>query len=442
MSKYNFTEEDYKFMKNLNAAVLEKSPKNTSRVLNILFLTLIVFGVWASFTEIDEITRGSGDVVPSGENQVVQNLEGGIAEEILVKEGDTVVQNQILLKIRNLKSTSSFESNEIKLKELEAKAMRLKAEYRGKSFSVNKIKDKILKEFATAEYSLYRSHLTQYKRQDSALVQQINQKKSELKELYRRINHLKKSLAFVDREVKMTEPMVKEGIKSKVEFFKLQREANEIEQNLDSARDNIPSIKSQIVELRHNREQEKLTLQNKAKEELNKINSEIKQISSNKIALSDQVSRTDVRSPVSGIVKKLFIHTKGGIIAPGSDIVEIVPSEDNLLLEVKIKPSDIAFLHPGAKTTVKFSAYDFSIHGGLEGEISRISPDTITDEKDNKFYLVYIKTAKNHLGSDEKPLNIIPGMMADVDIVTGKKTIMEYILKPILKSKTYVFSER
>ena len=440
--KYDFSEEDYSFMQNLNAAILEQSPKKVSRVINVLFFTLIVFIAWASLTEIDEVTRGSGDVVPSGENQVVQNLEGGITEAILVHEGDIVEKGQILIKIKNVQSTTSFESNEIKLKELKARSLRLRAEVRGKKFVVPKTKDPVLKEFAQSEYALYVSEKQSLQAQINALNQQVAQKNSDLRETRRRVKNIRKSLAFVNDEVKITRPMVAEGIRSKVDFLKLQREAADMQQKLDSAIDSIPSIKAQVNEVKHKIRQARLDYKNKAKLELNAISSEIKQISSSSVALGDQVSRTDVKSPVSGIVKKLFVHTVGGVISPGSDIVEVVPSEDKLLLEVKIKPSDIAFLHPKAKATVKFSAYDFAIHGGLEGEIVRISPDTITDEKDNKFYLIYIQTKKTHLGSDEHPLTIIPGMMVDVDIITGKKTLMQYILKPILKSKQYIFSER
>ena len=165
-------------------------------------------------------------------------------------------------------------------------------------------------------------------------------------------------------------------------------------------------------------------------------------LKSQQIEFTDKVNRTMVKSPVDGIVQKLFVHTVGGVIQPGADLVEIVPTNKKLYLEIKIKPSDIAFIHPGAEAKVKISAYDYAIHGGLIGTVANISPDTVTDAKDNTFYLIHVETAKNYLGSPSNPLKIIPGMTASVDIVTGKKTVMQYILKPILKSKQYVFSER
>jgi len=440
--KYEFQENDYEFMQSLSAAVLERTPSRISRVLTLWLITIFFLIIWASFAEVDEITRGSGDVIPSGENQVIQNLEGGIVDDILVNEGDKVVANQIIIKITNAKSTSSFESNQIKIYELEARSLRLRAESKGISFKLPKAKDPTFKQFVELEYGLYLSNITELRAQDAVMIQQIEQKKHDLYETQKRIKHLKGSLALVRQEVQMTEPMVEEGIKSKVDFLKLKREYNEIEQKLDSAIDSLPSLTSQIKEYRQKRIEQKLSFQNDAKKERNEVRAEIKRIRADKTALSDQVNRTDVRSPVDGIVQKLYVHTKGGVIRPGDDIVEIVPTNDKLLLAVKVKPSDIAFLHPGAVAMVKFSAYDFAIHGGLKGKITRISPDTITDEKDNTYYLIYIHTDKSYLGSPEHPLEIIPGMMVDVDIVTGKKTIMQYILKPILKSKQYVFSER
>jgi len=440
--KYEFKENDYEFMQSLSAAVLERTPSRISSVLKIWLVTITFLIIWASFAEVDEITRGSGDVIPSGENQIIQNLEGGIIDDILVTEGDKVVANQIIIKISNAKSTSSFESNEIKIHELEARSLRLRAESKSIAFKLPKTKDATYKQFIELEHGLYLSHITERKAQDSVVIQQIQQKKHDLYETQKRVKHLKHSLSLVKQEVQMTEPMVKEGIKSRVDFLKLKREYNEIEQKLDSAVDSLPSLYSQIKEYRQKRIEQKLSFQNKAKKERNEVRAEIKRIRSDKTALSDQVNRTDVRSPVDGIVQKLYVHTKGGVIRPGDDIVEIVPTNDNLLLAVKIKPSDIAFLHPGAVAMVKFSAYDFAIHGGLKGKITRISPDTITDDKDNTYYLIYIQTDQSFLGSPSHPLTIIPGMMVDVDIVTGKKTIMQYILKPILKSKQYVFSER
>ena len=446
MSKSNkpleYTQNDYSFMNSLSAAVLESTPSKTSKVLKVWLFTIILFIIWASLAEIDEITRGNGDVIPYGQNQIIQNLEGGIVESILINEGEIVKAGQVILKISNAQSTSKSRTNEMKYYELEAKRLRLYAEAHGKKFTSPKVDDKDFTKQIELAQNLYNSDKLEYNAKDRSFLNQVNQKKQAYKEAKARVRSLQRSLAFVTEEIQMTAPMVREGVKSKVDFLKLKREANGIENDIEGARLSLPRLTSSIREFENKRKEAKQLFYNKAKKELNETVAEISRLKTQQIAFSDQVSRTMVKSPVEGIVQKLFVHTVGGVIKPGADLVEIVPTNKKLYLEVKIKPSDIAFLHPGAEAKVKVSAYDFAIHGGLKGKIVNISPDTITDKKDNTFYIIHIVTDKNFLGSKDHPLQIIPGMTVSVDIVTGKKTVMQYILKPILKSKQYVFSER
>ncbi|WP_324172706.1 HlyD family type I secretion periplasmic adaptor subunit [Sulfurimonas sp.] len=437
-----YTEKDYDFMNSLSSAILVQSPTKISRVIKIWLITILLFILWASLAEIDEITRGNGDVIPYGQNQIIQNLEGGIVEGILVTEGQLVKKGEVILKINNAKSLSSSITNKMKFQELEAKRLRLFAEANQLDFQDSKTTDLELKKQIKSAKNLYESDKLEFNAKDSGFAEQIEQRKQEYKEAKGKVTSLKKSLRYVSEEISMTEPMVKEGIKSKIDFLKLKREANEIENNIIAAKLSLPRLSSAISEYRHKRIESKQLFINNAKKELNEVTAEISRLKTQQIAFSDQVDRTMVKSPVDGIVQKLFVHTVGGVVKPGADLVEIVPTNEKLYLEIKIKPSDIAFLHPGASAKVKISAYDFAIHGGLEGEVLNISPDTITDKKDNTFYIIHVVTKRNHLGTKENPLNIIPGMTASVDIVTGQKTVMQYILKPILKSKQYVFSER
>ncbi len=437
-----YNKKEYEFMNSLSSAILEQSPSYISSVLKIWLFTIFALFLWASFAEIDEITRGDGKVIPYGQNQVIQNLEGGIVESILVTEGQSVKTGQVILKINNAKSTSTSRTNEMKYQELEAKRLRLYAEANSLKFKTIKTDDIQLKKQIELARKLYNSNKLEMIAQDNAIVQQIEQRKQEYKEAQARIRSLKKSLEFVTEEINMTEPMVREGIKSKVDFLKLKREANGIENDIEASALSLPRLEYAIEEYRQKRVEASQLIINKSKKELNELTAEISRLQTQQIAFSDQVSRTMVKSPVDGIVQKLFVHTVGGVIKPGADLVEIVPTNKKLFLEIKIKPSDIAFIHPGAEAKVKISAYDYAIHGGLIGKVVNISPDTITDKKENTFYLIHIVTDKNYLGSASHPLNIIPGMTASVDIVTGQKTVMQYILKPILKSKQYVFSER
>ncbi len=438
----NLSKRDYEFMHSLSAAVLEVAPTRLRFVLYFWVIAVVMFITWANFALIDEIARGDGEIIPSGENQMIQNLEGGIVEEILVHEGQEVKKGQILIKIDNQKSKSSFSSNAIKADALETKIVRLNAEASGQKFKVSKELKKRLPEFVENQESLYQTNKQQLNSKLNALKARLSQKKYELSEARNQLEYLKASSDFISKEVKMTQPMVAKGVRSKIDFLKLKREANEIISKYDATKKSIPRLKSAISEVRSTIKEATLVFQSEAKVKMNEAIVELRGLRATSTALEDQVSRTVVRSPMNGIVQKLFIHTVGGVIKPGQDIMEIVPSDQTLLVEVKIKPSDIAFIYFGQKAIVKFSAYDFAIYGGLDGEVVLISADTIKDQKDNVFYTVRIKTNQNYLGDENKPLKIIPGMTVSVDIITGQKSVLDYILKPILKTKQYTFTER
>lgn len=440
--KSKLSAEDHEFVNSLSSAVAEHTPRRMRWVLYFWVVTILLFIVWASFTQIDEITRGQGEVVPSGENQMVQNLEGGIVKEIFVKVGDSVKKGQTLLKIDNRKFESQRGATNIKELELKAKILRLKAEADGEQFKVAYEIEKSIPVFIQNERSLYMSRQRQLNAKIEGLIDKRTQKEQELKELKEKITHLDRMTSLIDAEVKMMKPMVEQGVKSKVTFMKLQREQSGVTEELSSAKNSIPRIEAGISEIKHSINEAKITFQNQAKEELNEAIAEVMRVKENFQALDDQVERTTVKSPIKGVVQKLFVHTVGGVIKPGEDIVEIVPTDEMLWIEAKIKPSDIAFVYPGQKAIVKFSAYDFAIYGSLEGEVIHISADTQKDKKENAYYTIHIKTNKNHLGTSDKPLKIIPGMTVNIDIMTGKKSVMDYILKPILKARQYTFTER
>jgi adhesin transport system membrane fusion protein len=440
-TKYLST-RDYEFMHSLSAAVLQRTPVSLRVVLYFWVVAIVMFLFWANFAIIDEIARGDGEISPSGKNQLIQNLEGGIVKEILVKEGQSVEKGQILLKIDNQKSKSSFSSNAIKADALEAKISRLRAESSEEKFVVSDELQERIPSLVANEKSLYATNMKQLDSKLEALYEQLNQKKHELSEAKAHEAHLKSSSEMITKEVRMTKPMVAKGVRSKIDFLKLEREANEIADRYNATKQSIPRLKSAIKEVESRIQETKLLFKSEAKLKLNEAAGELKSLQANYTALEDQVTRTIVRSPMKGIVQELFVHTVGGVIKPGENIMEVVPSDQALLVEVKIKPSDIAFIYFGQKAIVKFSAYDFAIYGGLDGEVVLISADTIKDQKDNVFYTVRIKTKKNYLGSDAKPLKIIPGMTVSVDIITGQKSVLDYILKPILKTKQYTFTER
>jgi adhesin transport system membrane fusion protein len=440
--KRRLSEHDKQYMDSLGEALSEHTPRRIRVAIYFWAVAILLFLVWASLTRIDEITRGQGEVVPSGENQVVQNLEGGIVKEILVKVGDSVEKGTPLLKIENRKSKAQMNATKIKIQELEAKEKRLQAESEGKAFTIDPAREWERLDFLNNERSLYESRQRELHARLQTLREQKSQQEHALEETQQRIRDLKRTAELMAQEVEIMRPMVKQGVKSRVEFMRLQREQSKILEELHSAQNSLPKIRSSIREIGHKIEEATIEFRNRAKQELNEVQGELLRAKESYRALQDEVTRTIVRSPIKGIVQKLYIHTVGGVIKPGEDLVEIVPTDDNLWLEVKIKPSDIAFIYPGQKAVGKVSAYDFAIYGSLEGEVVHISADTTKDEKERPWYIVHIKTKKNYLGSEKKPLKIIPGMIVNVDIMTGKKSLMDYILKPILRAKQYTFTER
>lgn len=440
--KTPLNQNDYEYMKSLSAAVIFSSSKKLHWVLIAFLVTITFFIIWASFAQIDEIARGSGKVVPSGQNQVVQNLEGGIVQEILVKEGDIVEKDQILIRISNEKGTSTALSNELKSYYLQAQIQRLDAELKRVPFNYEKSDNEALNEFLDNENELYITNQKQLDSKISILKEQIKQKENELQDAKQTIEHMKFSVSAISKEVTMTKPMVDRGIRSQVDFLKLQREESDAKNKLQSVTLSVDKINSEILELNKKIDETNEINDTEVRTKLNEAITQLKEVEANKLASTDQVSRTIVKSPSNGIVQKIHINTIGGSIKPAQDLLEIVPTDHKLIVEVKILPKDIAFIYQGQKAIVKFSAFDFSIFGGLEGQVINISPDTVVEKDDKTFYIVRIETDKNYIGEEKLQKNIIPGMVADVDILTGKKSVLDYILKPILKTKTYTFTER
>ena len=393
----NLSKNDYEYMKSLSAAVIYNRPKKLHWVLVSFAITITAFILWASFAQIDEIARGQGKVVPSGQNQIIQNLEGGIVSEILIKEGDFVKKDQILLKISNEKSSSNLISNEIKTLYLKAQIKRLETEINKETFKFEKTDNKTLNDFINNEKDLYLSNMKQLNSKVQILKEQNKQKENELKDVRQTIRHLRFSSKAIEKEVKMTEPMVKRGIRSEVDFLKLQREQSDARQKLQSAILSVNKIKSEISEIKKKINETYENHESEAREKLNEIVTSLKDLEANSTTSIDQVSRAIVRSPLNGIVQTLHVNTIGGSIKPAEDLIEIVPTDYKLIVEVKILPSDIAFIYQGQNAVVKFSAYDFSIYGGLSGQVINISPDTITEKDDKTYYLVRINTDKNFI---------------------------------------------
>jgi len=411
----------------------------------ILWLTLLFFltaGVWASYSSLDEVTRGKGKVISSRHLQVVQNLEGGIVSEILVAEGDIVKPGQVLLRIDDTRFASSFRESEVATTVLEAKIARLTAESKGKPFKLPRRLKKKQRELFNNERALAQSRQQELQAQINIFKQQQQQKRLEIQELTAKQQQLQQTYHLAQRELKLTTPLVKKGVMSEVELLRLQREASRLKMDIETNRLRIPRAQAAITEAERKIEELKVNFKTLALADLNDMKAELSRMSESKPALKDRVIRTAVRSPVKGTVKQLKVTTIGGVVQPGMDLVEIVPLDDTLLIEAQIRPADIAFLHPGQTAMIKFTAYDFTIFGGLKAALEHISADTITNEQGESVFLIRLRTKRNHLGDHKNPLPIIPGMTVEVDILTGEKTLLEYLLKPIKKIQQQALQER
>ncbi|MEE4332126.1 HlyD family type I secretion periplasmic adaptor subunit [Pseudomonas alliivorans] len=398
--------------------------------------------LWAGFAVLEEVTTGEGKAIPSSKVQVIQNLEGGIVTDIFVREGQVVNKGDTLLRLDDTRFMSSRSESEVDRLTLTAQVERLAAEAEGRPLTLPAQVTSSAPQVAADEHALYESRQRRLASEQRTLNEQLRQKTQELAEFRSKQEQFRSSLALVQQELDMSAPLVGSGAVSPVEILRLKRNAVEIRGSMNANTLAIPRAEAAISEIRSRVQESELGFRADAARELNEKRNDLARISASRIAIDDRMSRTTVVSPVRGIVKTLKVNTIGGVVQPGSDLMEIVPLEDNLLIEARVRPQDVAFLHPGQKAMVKFSAYDYTLYGGLPARLELIGADTVTDDKDNSFYLIQVRTDSNHLGSDSKPLLIIPGMIATVDIITGEKSVMDYLLKPVLKARAEALRER
>ena len=395
--------------------------------------------VWSAFAQIDTVTRGQGKVIPSRQVQIVGSQDGGVITEILVREGDTVSKGQLLLKLDQTRSRASLGESRAELAGLSVKAARLQAIVDGQGFEPTMEMLSESPEVVRQELRLYQSSLDELQIQEEIAKQQLTQRQEELAELQARESQLATELELADEELTRTRPMIASGAVSEVEILRLQREVNKAEGELKQTRAQIQRVTASITEAEGKLKGVRLEFLNESREQLTETVTRINALREATEGLSDRVRQTNVLSPVTGTIKQLYYNTVGGVVLPGRDIVELVPSDDTLLAEVRVRPQDIAFLAPGQVANVKVTAYDFVVYGGLKGKVEQISADTVLDEEGNAFYEVTVRTEQADFG-DDKP--IIPGMTVEADILTGKKTVLAYLMKPVLRAHQRALSER
>lgn len=392
---------DTRFMSEVRAAITRESSPSSAAVLYLSTLFFLVAIVWAANATLDEVAVGPGRVIPSSHVQTIQNLEGGILAELAVTEGQIVEKDQMLVRIDDTRFTSSYREARVRRLALLATIARLTAEARGGQPVFPEEVRHAAPHFIHSETELFE-----------------NRRRA----LEETLSGLRRSLDLASQELKMTEPLVAQGAISEVEVLRLRRQVNELKTAIDDRRNRFRA---------------------EANEELTRARNELAQLAEASIAMVDRVKRTIVRSPVRGVVKTIHATTIGAVIQPGANILEVVPIEDTLLIEAQIRPEDIAFVHPGQDATVKITAYDYSIYGGLKGKVTHVSADSLLDEKRGvTFYRVHVRTDTAVIQHQGRALPIIPGMVATVDILTGRKTVLDYLLKPVLKAREKALRER
>lgn len=427
------------FMQDADSFIIRQEPLRARVLGYALTGSVVLFLLWAAIVDVDEITRGDAKVIPSRQLQVLQSLDGGIVSKIEVKEGDTVVEGQVLLQVDSTRFESSVRENRSQYLSLLAKAARLRAIGEEKPFVPPP--EAVAEDPRTVdeERRLYETATSELNAQLQIARQQLNQRSQELNEAQAKQRQAAQAFESTSRELAVTKPLLSSGAVSEVELLRLERDVARFRGERDIAGSQIARVQAAISESQRKIQEVELSFRNTASKEYSDTMAKLNSLVQSSTGLTDRVKQSALRSPVRGTIKRLLVNTVGGVVQPGRDVVEIVPLEGRLMLEAKVAPRDIAFLKPGQRAIVKFTAYDFSIYGGLNASLEQIGADSITDEHGNTFYTVRVATDKTTLAGN---LPIIPGMVAEVDIITGKKTILSYLLKPVLRAKASALTER
>ncbi len=426
----------------ISADLLRPPRRWTNGLLLFIVATVIALIGWAWWAELEEVTSGAGLVIPASKVKVVQNLEGGIVLAILTEDGAQVKKGQVLLRIdptgfgaRLNESLGRQAGMQVTLRRLRAEAEETEPDF----------DDALIEQWpdlVSRELTLFLSRRESLQASLNALNELVLQRGQEIKEVRNQIRVVGRSLSLAKKELELMRPAVRAGIVSRVELFRTESRVNDLDGQLSSARLSLPRIKATLAEAKQRFEERKKQFRSEALLERNLLEVELSALTETIGAEQDRVARTDVRSPVDGIVKELKVTTIGQVVQPGLDLVEIVPLDDTLLIEAEVRPADIAFLRPGQPAVVKLTAYDFTLYGTLEGVLERISVDTIEDEQGERFYKILVRTQRNFLGEEAAGNVILPGMVAQVDVITGKKTVLQYITSPLLRVQGQALRER
>lgn len=440
---------DFAFANDVRAAIELRTPR-TARMVLFSTLGLMIAGlVWANFAVLDEVKRGNGKVVPSRQIQVVQSLEGGLVSEILINEGAMVTQDEPLMRIDDTNFAAQFGEIRERRASMAARVRRLEVQAGGlPALEFSEDLTHLAPRAINAERSVFDAQGRKLSQDILVLQQQLIQKQQEAAELRATEAKLTGTLQLLTREVTLTRRLYEQKVVPEIEMLRIDRQVADMSGQLAVVKASQSKTEASIAEVQARMATANSTFRAQAQDDLAKASADLAVLEENIKAAQDKVRRTELRSPVKGIVNKLNVATIGAVVAPGGNVMEIVPLDDTLLVEGRIRPQDIAFIRPNQDAVVKVSAYDSSVYGSLKGKVERISADTIVDEKGDKnergetFYRVMVRTDSNHLGTKAHPLPIIPGMVTTVEVLTGQKTVLDYLIKPARMLRDEALRER
>ncbi|MCZ8185901.1 MAG: HlyD family type I secretion periplasmic adaptor subunit [Beijerinckiaceae bacterium] len=435
--------DDFAFANDIRAAVELRTPRTYILLVRVTAVLILSAIIWASLAVLDEVTRGEGRVIPSRQVQVIQPLEGGLVENIHVTEGAIVQKGDVLMRIDD--TTFAAQLGEIRERRLAlaSRVARLAAEALGQGqidFPPQLLKEAV--RAAEAERLVFEARQRKLSQDIEVIVQQVGQRRAELGELQAQERRLAQAVDLLAKETTITRRLFQQRVVPEIEMLRLDRQAAEMLGQLDVVKASLAKAEVAILEAEARRDSVTSTFRATSEEELAKAQADLAVVEETIRAAQDRVRRTDLRAPVHGIVNKISVTTIGAVVQPGQAIMDIVPLEDNLLVEANIRPADIAFIRPGQDAVVKISAYDPTVYGSLHGKVERISANTISNEQKEVFYRVVVRTERSHLGADAAQLPIIPGMVGSVEILTGRKSVLDYMLRPIRKVFDEALRER
>ncbi len=426
----------------VSADLLRPPPVGPSLLLTALVAMVAAFVAWSAFAEIEEATRGEGRVIPASKIQLVQNLEGGIVREILVHEGDRITAGDVILRIDPTQADASHGETAERILGLRILTTRLAAELADADLNFSPELAEQAPQLVRRQREAFTARRLERDADIAALDAQYRQRQQELIELRAKVANLRGALAIATEQQEILAPLAKSRAASRAELLTADAKVNETKGALEAAELAIPRVEAQAEEVMERRAAKLSAYRAQALEELNKARVELSALLEVNKRSADKLARTVVRAPATGIVKTVHVTTIGQVVQPGSDLVEIVPLNDTLLVEARIRPQDIAFLRPGQPARVKLTAYDFALYGGLDGKVEHIGADSVTNDRGETYYLIKVRTEETGLDHGGEELPVIPGMVAQVDVLTGKKTVLAYLTKPLTRMRDEALRER